>query len=712
MQHQPGRSDQQHSSMTPLTYAVPPDTNRWGYTLTYHPPQPDRGAVQAAHHTPNQQPPGAYQQPAQPTNTQQAGMAQQHQQNGPSTGQQPGGPPTTDPQHQQPQAERPPPRHDRQPQQPHQAPPTQETEPTQCLQARANNNNNQQDTTPEATNPRGCSAGQGDPEQEAAAEPRHAPQLPQQRQEDEPTCNRNPQPPSTAKQPEQPIRNRWGRYLQPLSPHASPPEQATTTETGEATDPEAPPDTGSTPPTDAQPTTAEQGNQGYARMGHPGHQPLQRTTSKHEPTSGEVQQAADDSDTQQLHIPQEVDTQTAGHHPQQPQQHNRGGTEAAASSSGDQYQAPELEEVGDKPSSSGQASQPKPYHEGRGDQRMRGKRFKAAVQTAFGQRGWTKSDSETWKGVAHLVGMSEEDEEEEWAKIISRGPPPGGWQPRPDAPHPPERSRSSGGGNTEWKAILALHGKPRGAVPPEELQRIQRGHEHSGPNPKGSQQAAAGGPTGDPRRRRASNPAQPQPTQHRKPPGTATDSNGKTAGGPTQTQTGSSNNTTAATRRRRRRRELAVGRSFQQHADLAGGSPQADHLPARDPHGLGSGCPLQKPAAWSVGRRCHGDGLAPSPSVQRSAPWLLQSKTTKATEWGGTCRLYGDLHGVRPLPMGACDKWKACQMAAPHNERPIATRRERCRDDSRIFFHVGMETRGHHLGVRGATPEDRTTILL
>ncbi|CAE7022053.1 thrB [Symbiodinium sp. KB8] len=399
--------------MTPLTYAVPPDTNRWGYTLTYHPPQPDRGAVQAAHHTPNQQPPGAYQQPAQPTNTQQAGMAQQHQQNGPSTGQQPGGPPTTDPQHQQPQAERPPPRHDRQPQQPHQAPPTQETEPTQCLQARANNNNNQQDTTPEATNPRGCSAGQGDPEQEAAAEPRHAPQLPQQRQEDEPTCNRNPQPPSTAKQPEQPIRNRWGRYLQPLSPHASPPEQATTTETGEATDPEAPPDTGSTPPTDAQPTTAEQGNQGYARMGHPGHQPLQRTTSKHEPTSGEVQQAADDSDTQQLHIPQEVDTQTAGHHPQQPQQHNRGGTEAAASSSGDQYQAPELEEVGDKPSSSGQASQPKPYHEGRGDQRMRGKRFKAAVQTAFGQRGWTKSDSETWKGVAHLVGMSEEDEEEE-----------------------------------------------------------------------------------------------------------------------------------------------------------------------------------------------------------------------------------------------------------------------------------------------------------
>ena len=52
---------------------------------------------------------------------------------------------------------------------------------------------------------------------------------------------------------------------------------------------------------------------------------------------------------------------------------------------------------------------------------MRGKRFKAAVQTAFGQRGWTKGDDVTWKEVAHLVGLRVEDDESEWERVLQEG---------------------------------------------------------------------------------------------------------------------------------------------------------------------------------------------------------------------------------------------------------------------------------------------------
>ena len=69
----------------------------------------------------------------------------------------------------------------------------------------------------------------------------------------------------------------------------------------------------------------------------------------------------------------------------------------------------------------GSATQPKPYHEGHGDQRMRGKRFEAAVQTAFQQRGWHKLEEQTWREVAHYVGLREEDDEDEWARVLARG---------------------------------------------------------------------------------------------------------------------------------------------------------------------------------------------------------------------------------------------------------------------------------------------------
>ena len=44
---------------------------------------------------------------------------------------------------------------------------------------------------------------------------------------------------------------------------------------------------------------------------------------------------------------------------------------------------------------------------------MRGKRFKAAVQAAFNQRGWTKGEDVTWKEVAHLVGPGDNSPEGE-----------------------------------------------------------------------------------------------------------------------------------------------------------------------------------------------------------------------------------------------------------------------------------------------------------
>ena len=71
----------------------------------------------------------------------------------------------------------------------------------------------------------------------------------------------------------------------------------------------------------------------------------------------------------------------------------------------------ELEEEEPAGGTSGGGKPQRPYHEGHGDQRMRGKRFKAAVQQAFGQRGWTKGEDVTWKDVAHLVGLKEEDSE-------------------------------------------------------------------------------------------------------------------------------------------------------------------------------------------------------------------------------------------------------------------------------------------------------------
>ena len=69
----------------------------------------------------------------------------------------------------------------------------------------------------------------------------------------------------------------------------------------------------------------------------------------------------------------------------------------------------ELEEA-DAPEQGGRGQKPAPLP--RRPWRSEDERqnaFKAAVQTAFGQRGWTKGEEVTWKEVAHLVGLREED---------------------------------------------------------------------------------------------------------------------------------------------------------------------------------------------------------------------------------------------------------------------------------------------------------------
>ena len=235
----------------------------------------------------------------------------------------------------------------------------------------------------------------------------------------------------------------------------------------------------------------------------------------HNRSRGAQRQATDaGSDGGRQHQAQASGGATPQHHSNTPQPEATA-ADGGGAGGGQQQPVEELEEVpveGESRNTGGTAHQ-KPYHEGRGDQRMRGKRFKSAVQAAFQQRGWTKDEDETWKGVAHLVGMDEEDEEESWAQILSRGPQPGEPRTRPDRR---QGEGTQGGPSTQpdWSAVLNLHTKPRGSVTPEELQQLQR---PGRPQPSTAQTTAEGGPTGEPRRRQPSDSTatQQQPSQRR-----------------------------------------------------------------------------------------------------------------------------------------------------------------------------------------------------
>ena len=151
----------------------------------------------------------------------------------------------------------------------------------------------------------------------------------------------------------------------------------------------------------------------------------------------------------------QADPQAAAAAPEAAQGGQAGGT----------YVPPDAELDDDQPGGQGggRATQ-RQYHEGHGDQRMRGKRFKAAVQAAFNQRGWTKGEDVTWKEVAHLVGLREEDEESEWARVLAEGPQRGArrQQARGGREQQPSHSDTAGGGpppsrSVNFSAILNLH---------------------------------------------------------------------------------------------------------------------------------------------------------------------------------------------------------------------------------------------------------------
>ena len=106
---------------------------------------------------------------------------------------------------------------------------------------------------------------------------------------------------------------------------------------------------------------------------------------------------------------------------------------------------PELEEI-----PSGRGGARRPYHEGGGDKRQRGKRYKAAVQMAYKQRNWVKQDEDNWRDLGPALGLHESDDEEQWARVLARGPR----QRRPTA-------AAAGPTEIDWKQLLNKHLLPR-----------------------------------------------------------------------------------------------------------------------------------------------------------------------------------------------------------------------------------------------------------
>ena len=327
-----------------------------------------------------------------------------------------------------------------------------------------------------------------------------------------------PQPRSPPPQ-QQPIRNRWGRALaQHAVPQRTPAQdrEATTnpgntahsqSATTTAQEADNQPSSGPTetcaqqPPADAdwgpppweQLPTAPRGWDPPLRQTHHGNTGLNPQPSGHAATTSPLQtEAHHPASSSHEQPPQMGDTTN------QPQPNKGDDTNTAAAGGGTTSARggiPPEQELEEAPSRGLSGGLDKPYHEGRGDQRMRGKRFKAAVQQAFAQRGWDKRDDQTWKQVAYMVDLYEDDDEEVWAKVLAAGP-----QRRP------RRGHQQG---IDWGMLLNLHTLPRGTVGPTPAQQSQ-------PPPTTAAQTkhtAAGEPPGDPRRRREASSSTQAPQQ-------------------------------------------------------------------------------------------------------------------------------------------------------------------------------------------------------
>ena len=486
----PTTGDTQQMTASPVGYTVPPGANRWGYTLTYHPPTAGHAAygtaAQGLPHTVAALPPVPEQQschssggPQHHSHEPAAAATSGHAATGQATARTASSPPMPegDTQHPHPHCHRP------------------------AAQSQRNRWGRTLQQIPESTGTQTATSQANPP---TDTEP----------QQGAPASSTDAHPPSTEHHQEKPATKTGHARM----------GQATTQQQPAAT---AGPDT-----TARQDATAEATTQGATQPRH--NTPPSGETHPTPDTAQGGQQQAEQAGGATLHSSATTHAQAAtgnwgeqgGGQPQQP--------------------PPELEEVPTEENSrqQGGASQQRPYHEGRGDQRMRGKRFKSAVQAAFQQRGWSKDDDETWKGVAHLVGMDEEEDEESWAQILAKGPPPGESRVRPDrrpkgGQQGQTQTRGTQGGpasQPDWSAVLNLHTKPRGSVTPEQLQELQK---PSRPQPAQHDTAAAGDPAGTPRRRQpaSSHTAKQQPQRRQ------TTATGGPAGEPRRRQADSSSTT-------------------------------------------------------------------------------------------------------------------------------------------------------------------------
>ena len=74
-----------------------------------------------------------------------------------------------------------------------------------------------------------------------------------------------------------------------------------------------------------------------------------------------------------------------------------------------------------------------------------------------------KRDGQTWKEVAHHVGLYEEDDE--WGRVLARGASTRRATRLGSAVTQP---RHPGENNTDWAELLNRHHLPRGSIPPRE----------------------------------------------------------------------------------------------------------------------------------------------------------------------------------------------------------------------------------------------------
>ena len=88
---------------------------------------------------------------------------------------------------------------------------------------------------------------------------------------------------------------------------------------------------------------------------------------------------------------------------------------------------------------------------------MRGKRLKSAVHATYKQRVWQKAEDEHWRDLGHHVGLHDDDDEAERARVLARGPR----NRRPTAQQAPSHTPE------DWARLLNLHMLPRQAPTPQ-----------------------------------------------------------------------------------------------------------------------------------------------------------------------------------------------------------------------------------------------------